>query len=158
MEDLIIRFGQTEGPRNPTASDVRDALESIESGACRRPEFTIENVSNWKREIINGRRVIRCVLEGRYMSAATFYSEGAPIALGWSVLYHDEQKQGFVLSSGGNPCPELEGICCGAPLKTRASCVVPLPLALAALTYFVHYRNRSPNHEWLARAIGQPFD
>jgi hypothetical protein len=101
MEELIIRFGDTEGPRNPTELDVRKALEEIESGVCGRPEFTIENVSNWKPDVIDGRRVMRCRMEGKYMTAATFYHEGSAMAIGWFVHFRNENEHSFALSVGG---------------------------------------------------------
>lgn len=159
MDELIIRFGATEGPRNPTALDIRKALEDIESGVRRRPEFTIENVSNWKPALIDGRRVIRCVSEGRWISAATLYREDSETALGWVVFFQDEIKKSYALSSNGSRETEfLEGICCGGPSKICASCVVSLDAAHAALTYFAQCRDRSPIHEWLPRADVQRFD
>jgi hypothetical protein len=159
MEELVIRFGATEGSRNPTALDVRKALEDIESGVCRRPAFSIENVSNWKPEVIDSRQVIRCVLKGRYVTAATFYRENSEKAVGWSVRFYDETKKSFALSfDGGRDSEFLEGICCGGPLKIRASCVVPFEVALSALTYFAQHRDRSSTHEWLPAANAYRFD
>jgi len=159
MEDLVIRFGAWEGPRNPTADDIRKALEDIESGACARPEFTIENVSNWKPEVRDGQRVIRCVMEGRYATAATFYDEGNPIPLGWFVTYHAEDDSRFALATADDGAGRyVEGICYGGPLTVRASCLVPLGVAFDALAYFAQHRNRSPNHTWLVESECYRFE
>src|SRR5438552_16334302 len=113
MEELIIRFGNSEGARNPTDQDIRTALEQIKSGVCRRPEFTIENVNNWKTEVIAGLRRIRCILEGRYISAATFYLEGSMLAIGWVVVFYDELKKSFVLcEDASHESAVIEEICC----------------------------------------------
>jgi hypothetical protein len=149
MDELVIRFGYWEGPRNPTAVDLRQALEDIESGQCARPEFTIENVSNWKPEVVDGRRVMHCLSEGRYVHAATFYREGNPAPLGWFVLYNAEDRNRFALSTISEDMAFVDGICCGGPLTVRASCVVPMAVALDALVYFTQYRDRSLAHRWV---------
>jgi hypothetical protein len=153
MDELVIRFGAWEGPRSPSEDDIRKALEDIESGVCKRPEFTIENVSNWKQEVWNGKQVVRCVMEGRYTTAATFYEETNPIPLGWLIRYHDEDDSRFALTMPTVKGSEfLEGICCGGPLTIRTSCLVPLAMALEALAYFARYQARSPHQAWLAES------
>jgi hypothetical protein len=153
MEELIIRFGSWEGPRNPTLDDIRKALEDIESGVCARPEFTIENVSNWKPEVRDGQQGIRCVMEGRYATAATFYKEGISVPLGWFVTCHDDDDSWFALAKADNKSGEfVAGICCGGPLTVRTSCLVPLAVALRALAYFAQHRGRSPDHTWLVES------
>jgi hypothetical protein len=153
MEELVIRFGSWEGPRNPNSEHIRQALEDIESGACGRPEFTIENVSNWKPAIENGRRVVRHVMEGRYTSAATFYIKGNSTPLGWFVCYHAEDDSMFALAAAdNNEGKYVEGICCGGPLAVRTICLVSPKLALDALAYFAQYRDRSPDHSWIVRS------
>jgi hypothetical protein len=158
MKELIIRYGATEGPRNPTASDIREAIADIQSGANSRSEFTIENVDNWKPDVIDGRPVIRYLLEGQYIHAATFYHESSEEPIGWVIIFHDELKKGYVLRCGNRQQSELvEGICCGGPLTTRQDCIVAAQLALSVLTYFAECGDRSPNHEWLARAQAHPI-
>jgi hypothetical protein len=116
-------------------------------------------VSNWKPEIIDGKRFIRCVLEGRYSTAATFYREGTHKALGWTVLFHDSDKHCFAAAlPGAQGTDFVEGICCGGPLTIRCGCLVPLDLALAALTYFAQHRDRSPECEWLSEREFYRFD
>jgi hypothetical protein len=159
MEELVIRFGSWEGPRNPTEDDIRKALEDIESGACARPEFTIERVSNWKPEVRDGRRVIRCVMEGRFATAATFYGEGSSIPLGWFIRYFAEENHSFALATAeNNGNGFVEGICCGGPLTIRFSCLAPLKTALDALTYFAQHQDRSPNHTWLVESECYRFE
>src|SRR5688572_25294326 len=78
LEELVIRFGAIEGPRNPTSEDVRRTLEDVESWTYQRGEYSIEKISNWRPEVIDGRQVIRCVMECPYATAATFFLEGNP--------------------------------------------------------------------------------
>ena len=158
MDELVIRFGSWEGPRNPTAEDIRQALEAIESGACGRPEFTIESVGNWQPMVENGNRGIRCIMQGRYVSAATFYREDSSTALGWFVSYHAEDDSRLVLTTADNDGGKyVEGICCGAPMIVRTKCLVPSPVALDALAYFAQKRDRSPEHSWVVESESHPF-
>src|SRR5688500_14777684 len=101
MDDLIIRFGSWEGPRNPKGSDIRKAMEDVETFALQREEFTIEKVSNWKPEAIEGRRVIRHLNEGPYVTAATVGHEGSKSILGWLVLFYGKDNQGYALAASG---------------------------------------------------------
>jgi hypothetical protein len=150
MEELVIRFGSSEGARNPTVADIRKAIDDVESFALQREEFSIENVSNWKPDIIEGRQVIRWLNEGPYVTAATFGRESSPEVLGWIVLFHGHDKQSYALATpGALESDFLEGYYCGGPLTIRSGCLVLKAMALEALIYFVEHRDRSPLFEWL---------
>ncbi len=150
MEELVIRFGAIEGARSPTSDDVRKALEDVESWVHQREEFSIEMVSNWRPDVLDGQRVIRCVMEPPYATAATFYLEGNPTPVGWFVTYHAQDRSQFALAASANDeSGYIEGICCGGPLRVRTDCLVPLKVAHEALTYFVQQRDRSPSHSWV---------
>lgn len=150
MEELIIRFGSIEGPRSPTSDDVRKAMEDVESWVYQREEFSIEKVSNWRPEVIDGRRVIRCVMEPPYATIATFFLERNPSPIGWFVTYHDPDGSQFALAESVNSAAQyIVGMCCGGPLTVRADCLVPLKVAYEALAYFVEHQDRSPVHSWV---------
>ena len=154
--ELVIRFGSIEGPRSPTGDDVRKALADVESWVYHREEFSIEKVSNWRPEVVDGRLVIRCVMDPPYMTAATFGLEGSSTSLGWFITYCVSKQDQFALAASINDeAPYVEGMCCGGPLTVRKDCLVPLGAAHEALTYFVERHGQSPDHLWVnwARAI-----
>jgi hypothetical protein len=150
VEELIIRFGSSEGPRGPTSDDVRKALADVESWLYEREEFSIEKVSNWRPDVVDGRRVIRCVMEPPYTTAATFFLESSPRPIGWIVTYYDPDGNQYALADSLNDSAQyVEGMCCGGPLTVRADCLVPLKVAYDALTHFVEQQGRSPEHSWV---------
>lgn len=159
MEELVIRFGAMEGPRHPTSEDVRKALEDVESWTYQREEFSIEKVSNWRPEVIDGRQVIRCVMECPYATAATFFLEDNPKPIGWFVTYHAGKDSQFALATSVNDqAGYVEGMCCGGPLTVRRDCLVAFKAAHEALTYFVERQERSPNCSWVKWTNAIRFD
>jgi hypothetical protein len=150
LEELVIRFGATEGPRNPTRDDVRKVLEDIEACVHQREDFSIEKVSNRRPDVINGRRVIRDVSEPPRAIAAAFYLKGNPTPIGWFVTHHASDGSQLALAAlANNEAEHIEGMCCGGPLTVRSDCLVPLKVAHEALTYFVEQGDRSPGHSWV---------
>lgn len=95
-------------------------MADIESGRDQRPcpEFSIEYVSSWKREIVDGQEVVMCMeCEGRYI---TVYPDDETKPGGWFVLFR-EDEDGYALTLDDHPdCPFVEGSCCGGPLEVRA--------------------------------------
>jgi hypothetical protein len=149
MEEIVIRHGCSEGPRSPTLADVEQALADIESGRDQRPEFSIEYVSNWKREVIDGQQVTRMGLEGRYITVARFYPEDEAASGGWFVLFR-EDEDGYALAlDDRQDAPFIEGSCCGGPLTVRANCIVPAERVLAAVGPYLSRRERCPASSWL---------
>jgi len=151
MDELIIRYGCMEGPRNPTSADVCKALDDVESFALQSEEFCIEKVSNWQPDFIDGHRVIRCVREGPYMVAGTFGLESSPVLIGWLVLFYETDKQSYALAAPDSAESDfVDGYYCGGPLSVRSGCLVPREMAFEALEYFVDHHDRSPDLEWLS--------
>jgi hypothetical protein len=149
MEEIVIRHGCSEGPRSPSLADVEQALADIEAGRDQRPEFSIEYVSNWTREVVEGRQVTRMVLEGRYITVARFYPDDETAPGGWFVLFR-EDDDGYALVTDSCPdAPFVEGSCCGGPLTVRANCIVPPSLVLSAVGPYLSRRERCPLSSWL---------
>lgn len=149
MEEIVIRHGCDEGPRNPSLADVEQALADIESGRGLRPEFTIEYVSNWKREMIDGQRVISMGCEGRYIMVARFYPDDESVARGWFVLFKEDEDGYALTQDNQEDAPFVEGCCCGGPLTVRANCIVPAERVLAAVGPYLTRRERCPASNWL---------
>jgi hypothetical protein len=149
MEEIVIRHGCSEGPRNPSLADVEWALADVESGRDPRPEFSIEYVSNWKREVIDGREVTRAALEGRYMTVARFYPDDQATPGGWFMLFRQDDDGYALATDSRSDAPFVEGTCCGGPLTVRANCVVPPGLVLAAVGPYLSRRERCPSSSWL---------
>jgi hypothetical protein len=149
MEEIVIRHGCKEGPRNPSLSDVERALDDIETGLDRRPEFSIGCVSNWKPTVVDGREATWMVLEGRYITIARFYPDDDAARQGWSVVFHEEEDS-YALASDNRPdAPFVEGVCHGGPLAIRANCIVSSELALAAVEPYLSRRERCASSNWL---------
>jgi hypothetical protein len=149
MEEIVIRHGCREGVRNPSLADVERALANIESGRDQRPEFSIEYVRNWKREVTDGQEFTRMVLEGRYMTIARFYPDDEGARGGWFVVFQ-EDEDGYVLASDSRPdAPFVEGSCSGGPLTVRESCIVPPALVLTAVGPYLSRRERCSASSWL---------
>lgn len=149
MEEIVIRHGCSEGTRGPSVVDVEQALANIESGRDLRPEFSIEYVSNWKRDVIDGQQVIHMVCAGRYITVARFYPDDPVVAEGWLVLFQD-YDDGFVLALDGRlDAPFVEGNCCGGPLTVRSNCVVPAAQVLTAVKPYLSRRERCSESNWL---------
>src|SRR5262245_32362954 len=121
MEEIVIRHGCSEGPRSPSLADVEQALGDIESGRAQRPEFSIEYVSNWKREVVDGRQVTRMVLEGRYITVARFYPDDESGPSGWIMLFREDDDGYALATDNRRDAAFVEGCCCGGPLTVRAN-------------------------------------
>jgi hypothetical protein len=149
MEEIVIRHGCSEGPRNPTLADVEQALSDIEFGRDQRPEFSIEYVSNWKHEIEDGHQVTRMLSEGRWIGVARFYPDDETTRGGWLVLFR-EDDDGYALATDmRTDAPFVEGSCCGGPLTIRANCIVPASLVLTAVGPYLSGRERCRASNWL---------
>src|SRR5262245_22460921 len=124
MEELVLGFGCDRGPRNPSVEDVKKAMDDIAANESLRPEFSIENASNWKSEVVDGRLITRVVMEGKSVTIARFYPESSERQPGWNVVLHDDDCW-FILATYVCPdCELVEGYCCGGPLTVRANCIV----------------------------------
>jgi hypothetical protein len=149
MEQIVMRHGCSEGPRNPSLVDVEQALADIESGRDQRPEFSIEYVSNWKREIEEGREVARMLSEGRWLGVARFYPDDETAPGGWLVLFREDDDGYALAADKRTDAPFVEGSCCGGPLTVRANCIVPASMVIAAVGPYLSRRERCPSSTWL---------
>jgi hypothetical protein len=158
MEEIVIRHGCYEGPRSPSLADVERALADIESGRDQRDEFSIQYVSNWKRDVVDGRPVLHMVLRGRYITVARFYPDDKVVSGGWFVLFR-EGEEGYALAlDERRDAPFVEGICCGGPLTVRANCIVPTARVLAAVGPYLRRRERCPVSNWLPESQVYHFE
>ena len=148
VEPLVIRHALGwDGVLNPTRDDILRVLEDIESGACARPEFSIEQLKNVESAIVDGRRVLRYARRGCAAFAATFYHDDDTVS--WYVTFRNSTNPQWALSTGTSDQQFIDGILCGAPFKLRNDCAVSIQDTLDALVYFASYRERSPQHAWI---------
>jgi hypothetical protein len=153
MEEIVIRHGCREGPRCPSLIDVERALADLESGRDQRPEFSIEYVSNWKHELIDGQPATRMVCEGRYLTVARFYPDDDTVGGGWFVLFCDNGRSYALARDDRRDAPFVEGCCCGGPLTVRANCIVPAERVLVAVAPYLTQRERCPASHWLPESL-----
>lgn len=158
MEEIIIRHGATEGIRNPSLADVERALADIESGRDERPEFSIEYVSNWREEWLDGRRVIRTTYEGPSVEVARFSTDDGDSSGGWHVVFREGEESYSLAFDERQDASFVEGICCGGPLTLRENRVVPVGRVLAAVEPFLSRRERCPVSNWLPASQSYQLD
>jgi hypothetical protein len=152
MEEIVIRHGDSEGPHSPSLADVERALADIESGQNPCAEFRIEYVSNWKRDVIDGQRVIHMGCEGRYITVARFHPHDEVVSGGWFVLFREDEERYALALDERQDAPFVEGCCFGGLLTVRANCIVPAARVLVAVGPYLSRRERCPVSNWLPEA------